>query len=364
MKAQDDLTRAAARVAAGARRDRRAPQGAPLRRLRSARRSTAARATSSRGGTRTEEKAIVYWKEGRGRRREGPPRPERLVRGRQRRARRVERLVGRQARRLREEGQQLRRGDALRHGRRDREGLRRGRHRGRQVRVGLVDARRHGFYYTWLPVDPKIPAAERPGCAEVRFHRLGTDPKTDAVVKDEARRPDDVPERRPLARRPLPVPHRSRTAGRRTDVYFRDLETNAGRHGLDAAGRRDQGALQRRDVRPRRSTSRRTTARRRAAIFAVDPAKPGARGVEGDRPRAPGRDAPELRRRRREARARLPQERLEPPRDPQPRRHAPARGRRSPASGPRATSRAATTRTRRTSRSRRSRRRRPSTGRP
>jgi prolyl oligopeptidase len=39
------------------------------------------------------------------------------------------------------------------------------------------------FYYTWLPVDPKIPASERPGYAEVRLHRLGTDPKTDAVVK-------------------------------------------------------------------------------------------------------------------------------------------------------------------------------------
>ena len=39
------------------------------------------------------------------------------------------------------------------------------------------------FYYTWLPVDPKIPASDRPGHAEVRLHRLGTDPKTDAVVK-------------------------------------------------------------------------------------------------------------------------------------------------------------------------------------
>ena len=41
------------------------------------------------------------------------------------------------------------------------------------------------FYYTWLPVDPKIPTADRPGYAEVRFHRLGTDPKSDAVVKEK-----------------------------------------------------------------------------------------------------------------------------------------------------------------------------------
>lgn len=39
-----------------------------------------------------------------------------------------------------------------------------------------------GFYYTWLPTDPSIPASERPGYAEVRYHAIGTDPKTDALV--------------------------------------------------------------------------------------------------------------------------------------------------------------------------------------
>ena len=42
-----------------------------------------------------------------------------------------------------------------------------------------------GFYYTWLPSDPKIPVAERPGYSEIRFHKLGTDPKTDAVVHEK-----------------------------------------------------------------------------------------------------------------------------------------------------------------------------------
>jgi prolyl oligopeptidase len=41
-----------------------------------------------------------------------------------------------------------------------------------------------GFYYTWLPTDPKIPASERPGFQEVRFHRLGEDPKMDRVVRE------------------------------------------------------------------------------------------------------------------------------------------------------------------------------------
>ena len=39
-----------------------------------------------------------------------------------------------------------------------------------------------GFYYTWLPTDPKIAVADRPGFAEVRFHRLGTEAAADVVV--------------------------------------------------------------------------------------------------------------------------------------------------------------------------------------
>jgi len=40
-----------------------------------------------------------------------------------------------------------------------------------------------GFYYTWLPVDPGIKEADRPGFAEVRFHEMGKDPKKDRVVR-------------------------------------------------------------------------------------------------------------------------------------------------------------------------------------
>jgi len=39
-----------------------------------------------------------------------------------------------------------------------------------------------GFYYTWLPTAPKIPAADRPGYAEVRFHRVGAPSSTDALL--------------------------------------------------------------------------------------------------------------------------------------------------------------------------------------
>jgi prolyl oligopeptidase len=41
-----------------------------------------------------------------------------------------------------------------------------------------------GFYYTWLPVDKSIKDADRPGFAEVRFHKLGEDPKKDRVVRE------------------------------------------------------------------------------------------------------------------------------------------------------------------------------------
>ena len=46
-----------------------------------------------------------------------------------------------------------------------------------------------GFYYTWLPADPVIAVADRPGYAEVRFHRIGTDPKNDALIHAATRDP-------------------------------------------------------------------------------------------------------------------------------------------------------------------------------
>jgi len=39
-----------------------------------------------------------------------------------------------------------------------------------------------GFYYTGLPTDPSIPPPELPGRAEVRFHRIGTDPRRDEII--------------------------------------------------------------------------------------------------------------------------------------------------------------------------------------
>jgi prolyl oligopeptidase len=40
-----------------------------------------------------------------------------------------------------------------------------------------------GFYYTWIPTDPRIKTAERPGYAEMRFHHLGSNPALDPTVR-------------------------------------------------------------------------------------------------------------------------------------------------------------------------------------
>ncbi|GAC1347403.1 MAG: prolyl oligopeptidase family serine peptidase [Myxococcales bacterium] len=40
-----------------------------------------------------------------------------------------------------------------------------------------------GFYYTWVPTDPAIAQPDRTGYAELRFHKLGADPRRDRLVR-------------------------------------------------------------------------------------------------------------------------------------------------------------------------------------
>lgn len=79
-----------------------------------------------------------------------------------------------------------------------------------------------GFYYTWLPTDPAIKAADRPGFQEVRFHKLGTDAKTDRVVKEKIGDPKTF-QSAEISRDGhfllLEVQH----GWSSTDVYFKDL---------------------------------------------------------------------------------------------------------------------------------------------
>jgi prolyl oligopeptidase len=46
-----------------------------------------------------------------------------------------------------------------------------------------------GFYYTWLPAPDTVPVADRPGFAEIRFHKLGDDPTKDQIVHPATKNP-------------------------------------------------------------------------------------------------------------------------------------------------------------------------------
>jgi prolyl oligopeptidase len=84
------------------------------------------------------------------------------------------------------------------------------------------------FYYTWLPVDPRIPASERPGYAEIRLHKVGSDPKTDTVVKAKLGDPTTF-QNVHITRDGLFLFLVLQHGWTSTDVWFRDLgKTTAG----------------------------------------------------------------------------------------------------------------------------------------
>jgi prolyl oligopeptidase len=83
-----------------------------------------------------------------------------------------------------------------------------------------------GFYYTSLPKHGTVPDSERPGFAEVRFHKLGTEPSKDALVHEKTGDPtrfisaDLSQDGRFLV---LSVSH----GWTSIDVWFRDLKKGA-----------------------------------------------------------------------------------------------------------------------------------------
>ena len=82
------------------------------------------------------------------------------------------------------------------------------------------------FYYTKLPVDPKIPVSERPGWADIRLHRIGADPRNDVVVKEKLGDPttgQNVHITRDGRFLLLSVAH----GWTSTEVWFRDLSRTA-----------------------------------------------------------------------------------------------------------------------------------------
>ena len=267
MKAQDDLARAArSRSCRSATRSPRASRSSSTS-TRSAPRSTAGRATSTRAATPTRRRRSSTGRKGEDGAEQVLLDPNAWC------ADGSVSLGGVAASRwdgkrvaYSDEEQQLRRGDALRDGRRDRQGLRRRRHRGRQVRARVVDARRRRLL---LHVAARRPDRSRSPSAPASPRSASTSSATDP--KKDAARPRARPaiRRRSSARTSRATATGcSSTVSARLDVAPTSTSATSRRTpttGVDAARRRDQGALQRRRVRTQRSTSRPTTARRSAA---------------------------------------------------------------------------------------------------
>ncbi len=307
----------------------------------------------------TKEKSVVYWKEGKSGEEKVLFDPNTWSKDGSVSLGDWQPTLGRHARRLPGEGEQLRRGDAPGHRRGDREGLRGRRHRRRQVRERLVDARRERLLLHLASDRPEDPGGRAPRIPGGPLPPARGGPEAGPRRPRAPRRPDRVRRRDRLARRPLARPLRPA----RVDVDGRLLPRPGGPEAgrpLDAARRRDGGALERRGL-PRPVL--RDDGRRRPAGAGLRSRSRAARpeGLARGRPRAPRRHDGRRGGPRGPAGAQLPEGRLFAPGGPRARRRARARGEAARPSGPSAGRRAWPTTTRRTSRSSRTRRRARST---
>ena len=140
-----------------------------------------------------------------------------------------------------------------------------------------------GFYYEWLPMDPSIPVAERPGYTELRFHTLGTDPKTDALVHPRTGDPKTFLEG-DLSRDGKYLFVYIIRGWSENDVYWKrpgekDFRLLVKGEGAKYAVRRLEGPA---------STSLTDEGAPRQRVFKVVPGEARARGLEGAHPRGPG----------------------------------------------------------------------------
>jgi prolyl oligopeptidase len=78
-----------------------------------------------------------------------------------------------------------------------------------------------GFYYTWVTTDPNVKDSERPGYSELRFHKVGTDAKKDAIIHERTGDPTTFEEEElSIDGRWLILSIRHGWAG--NDLYFMD----------------------------------------------------------------------------------------------------------------------------------------------
>ena len=127
-----------------------------------------------------------------------------------------------------------------------------------------------GFYYTWLPVDVRIPVAERPGWQTIKFHRVGEDPRKDRVVVEKLGDPTTFQSAQ-LSKDGRWLVRTVAHGWGRNDVYFRDARKADAPWTALAAG---NDALYDVDVFRDRFYVSTNEGAPHSRIFAVDPARP------------------------------------------------------------------------------------------
>ncbi len=80
-----------------------------------------------------------------------------------------------------------------------------------------------GFYYTSFPEVPGVPVAERTGQSEIRFHKIGTDPKTDRLIHEKTGDSGQFQNAGISRDGHWLLRIVSKGTGQATDVYYQDL---------------------------------------------------------------------------------------------------------------------------------------------
>jgi len=126
------------------------------------------------------------------------------------------------------------------------------------------------FYYTWLPPAGSVPTADRPGFAEVRLHKLGTDPQSDKVVRQRTGDPSTFVGAE-LSKDGRWLVLTTEHGWTRTDVEFMDLHEAKPAWRPLAVGRDARYVV---DVDRDRFFVRTNEGAAKYRVFRVDPARP------------------------------------------------------------------------------------------
>jgi prolyl oligopeptidase len=127
-----------------------------------------------------------------------------------------------------------------------------------------------GFYYTWLPAAGSVPTAERPGFAEVHFHKLGADPANDRTVREKTGDPKTFIGAE-LSKDGRWLVLTTEHGWTRTDVEFMDLRAKKAEWQSLAVGRDARYAI---DVDRDHFFVRTNEGAPKYRVFRVDPSRP------------------------------------------------------------------------------------------